>query len=284
MITKVASIKIIIFLAILGLMFVFRHPLLSAIIDSNVIPALSKTLEELRDTGAFSSSVVITTDGSLTVEGIINETNKQRGTEQLPILRSNPRLAEAAQQKLRDMFANQYFAHISPSGQGPSDFITEAKYEYIVVAENLAVGNFENDNDVVISWMESPAHRANIMSKDYREIGVAVGQGEYEGKIIWMAVQEFGTPVSACGDFSESREVLINSYKDQLAEWDEELKIKKARMDSLPEGSKERQTEVAAYNQLVREYNELSRRTKNLLLEYNAEAKAYNDCLNSFKE
>lgn len=284
MITKATSINIIVFLSILVLIFLFRHPFLSIIIESNIIPSLSKTLEELRDPEISSSLLESTADKRLTVEGIINETNKQRTTEQLSTLRLNPRLAEAAQQKLKDMFTNQYFAHISPSGKGPSDFVTEADYGYIVVAENLAVGNFESDNEVVMSWMASPGHRANIMDRDYHEIGVAVGQGEYEGKTTWIAVQEFGTPISACDEFNESREALINSYKDQLAQWDEELKIKKARMDNLPEGSEERQTEFTAYNQLVREYNDLSRRTKNILLEYNTEATAFNDCLNSFKK
>ena len=50
----------------------------------------------------------------------------------------------------------------------------KAGYEYISVGENLAMGNFKNDGDLVEAWMNSPGHRANILSFKYKELGVAV--------------------------------------------------------------------------------------------------------------
>lgn len=284
MTSRSTTIKLFVFLAVLLLLFGFRNQIISGVINSNISPAVTETLEQIGDSDFFDVSGNVSNDGTLTREGIINETNKHRQTEKLSILRSNSLLTEAAQLKLEDLFAQDYFAHISPDGKGPSDLATKATYEYIVVAENLALGDFKSDEEVVTSWMNSPGHRANIMDEDYQEIGVAVGKGEYEGRTTWIAVQEFGTPLSACGEFNESRQTLINSYKDQLTQWDTELKVKKERMNSLPPHSDEYQAEFESYNQLVRDYNDLSRRTKSLLNEYNTEAKAYNECLDAFKE
>jgi uncharacterized protein YkwD len=49
-----------------------------------------------------------------------------------------------------------------------------------VVGENLATG-FETARLLVQSWMESPGHRANIMSSDYEDCGVAIIDGSTTG-------------------------------------------------------------------------------------------------------
>src|SRR6185369_15716694 len=116
----------------------------------------------------------------------------------LPALKENALLDKAAKKKLDDMFAQQYFEHINPQGKGPSDLAKSVGYDYIAIGENLALGNFKNDAELVQAWMDSPGHRANILNKQYTEIGVAVGQGTYEGKKTWLAVQEFGRPTSSC--------------------------------------------------------------------------------------
>ena len=46
--------------------------------------------------------------------------------------------------------------------------------------------------------MASPGHRANILNSRFIDIGVAVKEGEYQGKETWLAVQEFGEPLSDC--------------------------------------------------------------------------------------
>lgn len=280
MIIRSATIKLIVFVVILLLLYTFRQPIIKVVLDNRIFPMLEHTLEDI----GGSEVQEITSDGTLTIEGVINETNKHRQAEKLVALRPDRELDKAAQLKLEDLFEKDYFAHISPDGKGPSDLATAAHYEYIVVAENLALGDFKTDEELVNSWMESAGHRANIMDEDYREIGVAVGKGEYEGKITWIAVQEFGTPITICGNFNESRKTLIESYKKQLADWDIELDARKERMNSLPQNSEEHQVEVKAYNELVREYNELSRRTKNLSNEYNVEATTYNKCMEEFKD
>lgn len=220
----------------------------------------------------------------LSPEGILLETNRYRATEGIAALHSNDLLTQAAQAKLDDMFAHQYFAHLSPDGRGPANWAEDQGYEYIVIAENLALGSYEGDPGLVKAWMESPGHRANIMSKQYTEIGIAVRQGMYEGALTWMAVQEFGTPVSTCGPVNESRQTVIDFNKQQLKVWDAELKQKDAAIKRLPPNSPDYEAQAAAYNQLVHDYNDLSNRTKKLVTDYNAEVQSYNTCVNQYKE
>ena len=118
----------------------------------------------------------------LSQNDVIDLTNKARATYgSLPALKENSKLDFSAEKKLQDMFMKQYFEHVSPSGIGVGDLANQISYEYIVIGENLALGNFKDDQALVDAWMASPAHRANILNKHYTEIGVAVGKGTFEG-------------------------------------------------------------------------------------------------------
>jgi len=134
---------------------------------------------------AFSSAI--------TVSNIISLTNESRGEYQLPALTENPLLDQAAQTKANDMLAKGYFAHTTPDGKTPWDFIVAAGYNYIMAGENLAV-NFTEAENVETAWMNSPGHKANIVNKNYEEIGIGISQGEYQGHNAIFVVQMFGTP------------------------------------------------------------------------------------------
>ena len=148
----------------------------------------------------------------LTIVGTIAKTNDERRTRGLPELAANAKLAAAARVKADDLFARQYFEHVSPTGAGPADLAREAGYEYIEIGENLALGNFSDDADLVRAWMESPGHRANILNKEYEEIGVAVGKGTFEGETTWMAVQVFGRPLPDCPKPDAVLKAQIDSF------------------------------------------------------------------------
>ncbi len=216
----------------------------------------------------------------LTRDGVINETNHQREINgQLP-LRMNEKLNLAAKAKLDDMFRQQYFEHESPDGKNPADVISAAGYEFLVVGENLALGNYENDVVLVEAWMNSPGHRANIVDGKFNEIGVAVGKGMYEGKEVWMAVQEFGTPLSNCPSPQGTLKAQIDNNRLQISALEAELATKKEALDS------NRYQTRSEYNRAVDEYNELARRlnslvelTKDLVNEYNHQVNSFNVCL-----
>lgn len=123
---------------------------------------------------------------------IIKLTNQQRQKSGLGDVVENPLLDQAAASKAADMFANDYWAHYSPSGKSPWVFINAAGYKYIYAGENLA-RDFENANEVVYAWMNSPSHRANLLDKNFKEIGVAVSDGKLGGREGILVVQMFGS-------------------------------------------------------------------------------------------
>lgn len=224
-------------------------------------------------------------DAHLTADGIFALTNQQRAQNNLSALNPNQQLTEAAAAKVKNMFAEQYFEHISPKGLGPADLARQANYEYVSVGENLALGNFKDDQALVQAWMNSPGHRANILSGRFSEIGVAVGRGWFEGQKVWLAVQEFGRPASACPKVNQSLKGDIQSGRTELDGLLAQLKRQKSELDAANPKTKE---EVDAYNQKVKEYNDSVNiynnrldAQKNLENEYNSQVRAFNQCLSN---
>lgn len=127
---------------------------------------------------------------------LVSYTNDTRDERGLQTLTTSPELEVAAQMKANDMAEKGYFAHISPDGTTPWYWIQEAGYSYAHAGENLAV-DFVRSKDVTNAWMNSPSHRANMVSEKYTEIGIATARGTYNGQDTVFVVQMFGTPLSA---------------------------------------------------------------------------------------
>ena len=131
----------------------------------------------------------------ITIDAVIEQTNRQRAQSGLQQVTYDPVLSDAARRKAADMFAAQYWAHTSPTGKEPWDFMREARYSYSIAGENLA-RDFMDTSSMVSAWMASPTHKANIMNPRYSEIGVAVVNGTLLGTDTTLVVQMFGDPVS----------------------------------------------------------------------------------------
>jgi len=124
---------------------------------------------------------------------LVDLTNEDRKEEELGALVTNQLLTRAAQMKANDMAEKGYFAHQTPEGLQPWDFIREAGYAYSTAGENLAV-NFTDSENVEEAWMNSPKHRANILNAKFTEIGIATAVGEYKGRKTTFVVQMFAAP------------------------------------------------------------------------------------------
>lgn len=146
---------------------------------------------------------------------IIAATNARRADAGFPALQAQSQLSAAATAKVQDMFTKQYFDHIGPTGTEPRFWSEQQHYVFMTIGENLALGNFADEEELVTAWMNSPGHRANILSPDFTEIGVASQQGLFEGKSVWISVQEFGTPASICPTPSET---LRHQYDEKRAQ------------------------------------------------------------------
>lgn len=144
----------------------------------------------------FGSSYIIPRSklfGVILVNALIDGTNHARITNNLSALRENPLLDAAAQEKANDMVTNNYFAHTSPSGLSPWYWFAKVGYNFTAAGENLAV-NFSDSGDVTTAWLNSPEHRANILTAGYAEIGMATAQGEFQGHPAVFVAELFGTP------------------------------------------------------------------------------------------
>jgi uncharacterized protein YkwD len=144
----------------------------------------------------------------------------------------NSKLNLSAQVKLDDMFKMGYFEHTSPRGVVLSDMVKEEDYEYIVIGENLALGNFSSGLEIVDEWMKSPGHRANILNSQFTEIGIAVKREVFEGRRVWIAVQHFGAPLSLCEKVDDALKVTITQEEKVLDQKAGEMDVKKAEVDS----------------------------------------------------
>ena len=127
---------------------------------------------------------------------LVDLTNKNRIAQKIPFLKINPVLEQAAALKAQDMSQKGYFAHVSPEGKTPWYWLDQVKYDYTYAGENLAI-NFFDSKEVADAWMNSPAHRANMVNKNFKEIGIALARGIYQNQETVFVVQFFATPVKA---------------------------------------------------------------------------------------
>jgi uncharacterized protein YkwD len=145
---------------------------------------------------------------STNIQDLLKDTNADREANGLAPLVLNPELTQAAQMKAQDMFAKDYWAHVSPDGTTPWVWIRKAGYNYLYAGENLARG-FDSSQAVVTAWMNSPEHRANLLSPNYTDIGFAVQAGSLTGTQTTLVVQEFGSPYNSDGTVSDTSSITI---------------------------------------------------------------------------
>jgi uncharacterized protein YkwD len=108
--------------------------------------------------------------------------NRERSSHGLPRLRESAKLRRAADGHSGDMVANRFFAHDSPSGTDLADRILATGYadgRGWSLGENIAWGTGElaTAAEIERAWMRSPGHRANILRREFREIGIGIAVG-----------------------------------------------------------------------------------------------------------
>ncbi len=217
--------------------------------------------------------------GDLDPTVIINLTNKERQSRGMAPLYRNRKLDNAALKKALDMFERQYFAHDSPTGVTIEDLASGVSYDFVALGENLAYGGFETEQDMVAGWMNSPGHKANILSGKYTEIGAAVVKGLFNGKEVWMGVQEFGKPAAACPTVDETLKINIEKNSTDLDVIAQKITEKKEVLQTAdPATDLTYDAEVDEINALVIEHNALVQKIKTWIEEYNKSVAQYNLC------
>ena len=123
------------------------------------------------------------TSTSSYAQQVVDLVNQERAKAGLPALKSNAALANVAWAKAKDMKDNNYFSHTSPTYGSPFDMMKKFGISYSYAGENIAMGQ-RTPAEVMKDWMNSPGHKANILSKNFTTIGV----GYYNGAWVQMFI------------------------------------------------------------------------------------------------
>jgi uncharacterized protein YkwD len=109
--------------------------------------------------------------------------NAQRARHHLGPLRLSRKLSTAARRHSLSMVRGKFFSHDSADGASFVDRIRSTGYlsgaSGWYVGENIAYGSGDRSSprSIARAWMNSPPHRANILSSSFREIGIGVAPG-----------------------------------------------------------------------------------------------------------
>jgi uncharacterized protein YkwD len=159
--------------------------------------AATATADEFQVRRAASSSM---TTLEKAVVGRINQLRRGRG---LSPLRLNRRLAAAADYHSRDMGRRGYFKHDSANGtvfwRRIERFYSSRGFRTWTVGENLLWASQSCGADFAVRrWMRSTPHRRNMLSRDWREIGIGAAYfvrapGDYGGRPVTILTADFGS-------------------------------------------------------------------------------------------
>jgi uncharacterized protein YkwD len=109
---------------------------------------------------------------------ILVEHNKARDQNGLPRFQTNSTLMSIARERAQNMASTGALSHTNPDGTNVFSMMNAAGYAYTTGGENIHY-NFgyseQQSPDVAMDeWMNSPPHRATILSPNHRRIGIGV--------------------------------------------------------------------------------------------------------------
>jgi uncharacterized protein YkwD len=160
--------------------------------------ALRSRAAAARPTAPAGKSTVLTAYAS----NVYSRINSLRGARGLRPLRMSRGLTAAAMYHTNQMGIRGFFEHESANG-APFWKRIERFYPGLAgrgwsVGENILWGSPDiSPAGAVREWMLSPSHRENLLSREWREIGIAAihftsAPGEYEGQPVTIVTADFG--------------------------------------------------------------------------------------------
>ena len=204
---KKLGILIIVFIAIIGFLFFDRDDIIS-----NEIPQIgeikttieepyedyikgleeeakrneveAKKAEEQKEEERRIAHEKYIRDITTKVHQLINEERRDHGLRHLSW---NAKLAQAALNHSADMASRDYFEHDSPEGHDFSWRYSQVGFSCSVIRGNVIYSGAENlmwmegyygvdrvSTEAVDGWMDSPGHRANILTSYFQSEGIGV--------------------------------------------------------------------------------------------------------------
>lgn len=118
---------------------------------------------------------------------VLNLVNSERAKAGLPALKLDSDITAAANVRAKEI--KQSFSHTRPNGSSFSTALKEQGVSFIGSGENIAWGQ-RSPEQVMDGWMNSDGHRANILNKNYKNIGIGYYQDE-NGRNYWVQLFTF---------------------------------------------------------------------------------------------
>ena len=102
--------------------------------------------------------------------------NQQRRAAGVRKVKGHKRLQKAATAHVKDMLGRTYFAHEGPGGPDLISRLQKAKFWPATAGENLAAGTggLATARGVMDAWLHSAAHRANMLDKRFKWVGIGI--------------------------------------------------------------------------------------------------------------
>lgn len=154
-----------------------------AVIDTVNFLTVKPQSNESVSLGYTTTNVTVDKAAAQKMFALLNVERKSRGLKELAF---DDKLAKPGEEHARDMFARGYFSHNTPEGLTPFDRMDAAGISYLIAGENLALA--PSTDEAFTGLMNSPGHRANMLSTDYGRVGIGAIDGGIHGE---MFAQEF---------------------------------------------------------------------------------------------
>lgn len=117
---------------------------------------------------------------------LVNQERQKAGVEPLTL---SDQLTKVANIKAKDMADKNYFSHDSPTYGSPFDMMKQFGISYSYAGENIAAGQ-KSAEEVMNSWMNSSGHKANILNKNFTQLGVGFYRGgQYGTECVQMFIK-----------------------------------------------------------------------------------------------
>lgn len=150
----------------------------------------------IRGLGAFGAAATLSVVAlaPLTAEGevdaarwpgrrVVTLVNVRRVEAGLRPVRLHAAVHTAARKHSADQARMGRMTHTGSDGSNPGQRISREGYRWSAWGENVAMG-YLTPRAVMRAWMNSPGHRANILSRSFRHIGVGVRRSG-NGTLYW---------------------------------------------------------------------------------------------------
>ena len=118
-------------------------------------------------------------------KALLQLTNEARKKEGLPEVKVNAKLMKAARDHSANMAKHEKMAH-ELDDKKPADRLKDAGYMFGHLGENVAYGQ-PTAVEAMETWMKAEDHRANILGKDYVDIGLGAAKSA-QGTMYWTEV------------------------------------------------------------------------------------------------